>query len=170
MTDNFYLQGENITASDPYEYVSCGLDGIYLLNGFELHTHDGEEYVSIKDVEGLHIAIGKYIVLHRKALVPQEVKFLRRTMEMTQEELAASLGKNSQSVARWEKGQNDIPGTEEKLLRLLFYARCVMTDDDLLVLRDLIVEKLSELDHIDEVATRPVQFALGDQWIEQAAA
>ena len=110
MTENFYLTGECVSDSEPYEYRSCGLDGIFLLNVIEKHSYDDENYITIKDIDGLHVAIGKHLVTHRKALVPAEIKFLRKTMELTQSELAEGLGKSSQSVARWEKGIHEIPG------------------------------------------------------------
>ncbi len=170
MSENFYLTEESVTAAEPYEYRSCGLEGVFLLNGVDRHEHDGEQYVSIKDIDGLHVAIGKYIVLHRKALMPKEIRFLRNTMDMTQAKLAEVLGKTSQSVARWEKGEHDIPASVEKLLRAHFYAKCVMSEEDLRVLQDLLLKKLGELDAIDEIDTRPVQFALGEHWTQQEAA
>jgi len=75
-----------------------------LLNGFTLEEIDGEEYLTIKDVDGLHVAIGRHIVSERKVLTPEEIRFLRKTMDVTQSGLAKILGKDSQAVARWEKG------------------------------------------------------------------
>ena len=169
MSENFYLTGECVSDSEPYEYRSCGLDGIFLLNGFDRHEHDGEQHVSIKDIDGLHVAIGRHLVKHRKALAPKDIRFLRKTMGQSQSELAEYLGKNSQSVARWEKGANDIPGSAEKLLRAIFIAR-YLDDDDLESLRTLLVDNLSELDAMDEQQTRPVQFTLTNHWAEDEAA
>lgn len=123
MSDNFYLTGESVRDSEPHSYRVCGLDGIFLLNGFDIDYHDGERHVFIKEIDGLHAAIGKHLVMHRKALAPEEIRFLRRTMGLTQAELADDLGKTSQSVARWEKGETEIPGVAEKLLRAIFIAR-----------------------------------------------
>jgi DNA-binding transcriptional regulator YiaG len=114
MSDNFVLTGESVSDADPYLYRACGLDGIFLLNGYTEEEHDGEKYVSIRDVDGLHWAIGKHIVMNRKVLAPKEIRFLRTTMNLTQAELAETLGKNSQSVARWEKGTSELPGAEDK--------------------------------------------------------
>lgn len=161
--------GEDIHASEPYHYRSCGLDGIYLLNGFDTKVHDGEEHVSIKDIDGLHMAIGRYLVMHRKALAPEEIRFLRRTMDLSQAELGEAVGKTNQSVARWEKGESGIPATAEKLLRAIFIAR--LPDDDALdALRDFLAARLEELDTFDEVADRPVQFELAGAWKELEAA
>lgn len=164
MGDNFYLNGEEMRR--PYRYRGCGLDGIYLLNGYEITEDDGESYVAITDLEGLHNSIGRHLVMHRKALAPKEIKFLRNTMGLTQAELAARLGNNSQSVARWEKGQTEIPGTSEKLLRALFLAS-LMRDDDLSALKDLLESRLDQLDDKDEVSPHPAQFELFDRWEEK---
>lgn len=144
--DYFFLRGESVSDSEPYEYRGCGLEGVFLLNGYETHYHDGERHVIIKDIDGLHIAIGRHLVLHRKALSPKEIRFLRRTMKLSQAELAARLSKTSQSVARWEKGISDIPGPAEKLLRVMLLAHCLIHESDLETIRQLLVEGLTELD------------------------
>lgn len=170
MSDNFYLTGESVSDSTPYHYRQCGLDGIFLLNGFDWHEHDGERHVVIKDIDGLHIAIGRHLVLHRKALAPKEIKFLRKTLGLSQAELAEDLGKNSQSVARWEKGINDIPGSAEKLLRAIYFAKTATSDSDLEQLRSMLSQTLKELDAMDDVETCPAQFSLMDHWMQQEAA
>ncbi|MCH9694282.1 MAG: helix-turn-helix domain-containing protein [Gammaproteobacteria bacterium] len=170
MRENFYLHGESVDSSDPYEYRSCGLDGIFLLNGVETEEHDGEESVSIKNIDGLHVAIGKHLVLNRKGLTPKEIKFLRKTMEMTQQDLAKGLGNDAQSVARWEKGEFAIPAPAEKLLRAMFYAAYILTKEDLEALKTLIVERLGQLDDLDQIEPLPVQFMLGDHWTERQVA
>lgn len=164
-TDSFYLTGETV-APAPLHYRACGLEGIYILNGYTVEEHDGERHFSVTDIEGLHKAIGRHLVLHRKALTPREIRFLRNTMDMTQAELAKVLGNNSQSVARWEKGDCEIPGTAEKLLRAIYLAS-LMTEDELRSLRELLVSQLDELDSLDEVAAAPAQFELLEHWEER---
>lgn len=164
--DTFLLTGESV--SEPMLYRGCGLDGIYLLNGYATWEDEGEDYVSIADIEGLHKAIGRHLVMHRKGLSPKEVRFLRNTMGLTQAELASRLGNNSQSVARWEKAECEIPGTAEKLLRVVFLAS-LQDKEDLLALKTLLDGKLVELDERDEHRTVPAQFELFDQWLEKAA-
>lgn len=163
----FFLKGE--AASDPYLYKGCGLDGIYLVNGYEFAEHDGERHVSIFDVEGLHQAIGRHLVESRKGLSPKEIRFLRNTMSLSQSKMAALLGNNSQSVARWEKGECEIPGTAEKLLRAVFMAS-LLREDDLKALKELLGHKLAELDEDDQLQPRPAQFELHDRWEERTAA
>jgi len=90
-TDSFFLTGEDVSAK-PYLYRACGLDGIYLMNGYTVETHDGEEHVAVSDIDGLHKAIGRHLVTFRKALSPKEIRFLRNTLDLTQAELAQRLG------------------------------------------------------------------------------
>lgn len=167
IAEGFYLNGEDV--QEPMLYRGCGLEGIYLLNGYSTEIHDGEMHVSIADVDGLHFAIGRHLVAHRKALSPKEIRFLRNTMGLTQAELAARLGNTSQSVARWEKGESDIPGTAEKLLRAVFLAT-LDRSEDLQALKDLLERQLDVLDVLDETHTPPAQFELFDKWEESRAA
>lgn len=40
-------------AAEPLHYRACGLDGIYLLNGYAIEEHDGETAIAVTDVDGL---------------------------------------------------------------------------------------------------------------------
>jgi hypothetical protein len=45
-----------------YHYTECGLDNIYLLNGFKItKTNDGDEELFIHDIYGLHKAISNIL-------------------------------------------------------------------------------------------------------------
>lgn len=101
-------------------YTDCGLDNIFLLNGFECEEIDGEEYVTVTDLDGLHRAIGLHIVLDKKAPTGQEMRFLRTEMQLSQSELGKLLGVSDQSVARWEKGKTDVPGTAVFSFKVLY--------------------------------------------------
>jgi DNA-binding transcriptional regulator YiaG len=164
MSETFYLNNEDVR-NEPVLYRACGLDEIYLLNGYNLEEHDGEQFLSITKMDELHMAIGRHLVTQRKGLSPKEVRFLRKTMNMTQAELASLLGNNAQSVARWEKGQCEVPGASEKLLRLTFLAN-LMSDEELHALRDFLINKLGALDEMDETGTVQGRFQLGDKWFE----
>ncbi|MBU0656550.1 MAG: hypothetical protein KJ914_15615 [Gammaproteobacteria bacterium] len=50
--------------SDLLHYQSCGLANVWLCNGFENKQTPYGEAVSIADVEGLHKAIGLFILNH----------------------------------------------------------------------------------------------------------
>lgn len=160
--DFFHAQEE--VRSEPYRYRACGLEGIYLMNGFTVEEHDGEQHVAVRDVDGLHSAIGRHLVQHRKVLSPREIRFLRNTMGLTQADLAGRIGTTSQSVARWEKGSHEMPGGADKSLRGIFLAY-TLGADELETLREFL--KSDELDQNDEVNTRPAKFCLDHVWTEK---
>ena len=99
-TPELYAIGQDAKASKPYHYTECGLDNIYLLDGFDVEEMDGEKYVSITDVDGLWKAIGLNLVANRKTFSPEEIRFIRTQMSKTQAELAALLRVDDQTVAR----------------------------------------------------------------------
>lgn len=164
MRDEFCLVGEEVR-KEPRLYRSCGLDDIYLLNGYTVEEHDGEEYVSVTRMDELHQAIGRHLVMCRKGLAPKEIRFLRNTMGLTQAQLAELLGNNAQSVARWEKGECAMQGDSEKLLRVIFIAH-FLTDDELEALRDFVMSNLAALDEFDETRNPQANFQWGDRWTE----
>jgi DNA-binding transcriptional regulator YiaG len=83
---------------------------------------DGEDAVTIIDMDGLWKTIGFALVTGRKALAPKEVRFLRHHMDLTQAGLGAKLRVSDQTIARWEKGETPVPGPEDLLLRVWFLA------------------------------------------------
>lgn len=130
--------------SRQYRYVECGLKDVFLINGFKVETHEGEEYVFIHNVEDLHWAIGRHLATrHGKPLNGRELRFLRKTMNLTQSELAAEFGKKSQTVARWEKGEVSVPVSEEKLLRAIFLAKA-MSEEDAAVIRSYLLSEFGK--------------------------
>lgn len=104
----------------PFHYTACGLDDVYLLSGYEVEETPYGEGISIKNADGLHRAIGIFLVRNRKLLSGKEVRFLRHQLDLTQSELARLLGTSTQQVARYEKEECDMPGPADRILRLLY--------------------------------------------------
>jgi DNA-binding transcriptional regulator YiaG len=50
---------------------------------------------------------------------PQEIKKLRHTLELTQQQLADKIGARQHTVARWETGVNEPKGAYAMLLNQL---------------------------------------------------
>lgn len=107
-------------ADSVYHYTESGLNNIYLLNGYKFIKTPRGKAVSIKNVDGLHKAIGLFLVTNKKDLSGDEVRFLRLGMLMSQSTLAKLLGISEQAVRRWERGKVTIPKPSESLLRLLY--------------------------------------------------
>jgi DNA-binding transcriptional regulator YiaG len=105
----------------PYHYSECGLDNIYLSNGFEFIKTPRGRAVSINNIDGLHKAIGKFLITSKKELNGEDIRFLRHELLMSQKTLAHLLGVTEQSVLRWENGKTTIPKPSETLLRLLYH-------------------------------------------------
>lgn len=162
----FFRRPGQKVCDEPYEYKACGLDNIFLVNGYRKVEHDGESHVFIEGEEDLHRAIARHVICTRKTLTGKEVRFLRNVVDWTQHELAQQLGNNSQSVARWEKGQVPIPADAEKLLRIRVLVE-LLTPAETGALRRLIQERLSDLDAMDEDSTRPAAFMFDKGWRER---
>lgn len=160
-TELFCTRGRG-HAGSPRLYETCGLDNIWLVDGFEIVRHAGEELIQPEDVEGLHKAITLHLVRFRKDLGGREIRFIRRAIDMTQGELAHRLGTGVQTVARWEKDKVSIPGPEDRLLRITTIL--AVSDPD--TFAKLILEMPKNLDDLDEGPDRPVRFTHNECWVE----
>ena len=117
-TNNWKHKGEKIKA--PLHYRECGLDDVYLVSGYEIVKTPYGKGVAVKNVDGLLRAIGRQLATEKKVLTGKELRFLRKQMDLTQAELGHFVDLSSQQVARWEKGEYEIPGAAETLVRQLF--------------------------------------------------
>jgi len=159
LADHSVLSSED-SQPNPYEYKECGLQGIFLYNGYEIARHAGEEFVSVVDTEGLHRAICLEIVQNSKELAPDEIRFLRKTMHLTQSELGHAMGQSSQQIARWEKAKSGITGPADRLLRAIFLLENMDPDE-----RESFKNLLEEIDGMDDLTPRRIQLVLnGDEW------
>ncbi len=104
----------------PLHFTACGLDNIFLGSGYDVVNTSEGRGVRIRNLDGLHLAIGEYLAAHKRSLHGRELRYLRRHMDLTQAELGELIGLSSQQVARWEKNQSNISGAAESLLRILF--------------------------------------------------
>ncbi|MBI2803111.1 MAG: helix-turn-helix domain-containing protein [Gammaproteobacteria bacterium] len=125
----------------PLHYPECGLDDVYLVSGYDAVKTPYGKGIVVKNVDALLRAIGCSLATEKKALTGKELRFLRKQMSLTQSELGQIVGLSSQQVARWEKGEYEIPGPAERLVRLLF----IQHDGGNVDLRQLL-RKLEERD------------------------
>jgi DNA-binding transcriptional regulator YiaG len=108
--------------SEFYHYTESGLDYVYLASGFDIRETRRGEVVSFVDLDGLHRAIGHFIVTERRRLSGPEIRFLRHELDLSQAALAHLLGTAERTVARWEAGHRP-PLVAEGALRLLYQER-----------------------------------------------
>jgi len=105
-----------------YRYTACGLDYVYLQNGFEVRETKHGPAVAIKAARDLHETIARSIISTPQRLRGQEVRFLRAQLKLSQDGLARVLQTKRGSVARWEaEPEKAIPGPVDSALRM-FYA------------------------------------------------
>lgn len=77
----------------------------------------GDEMTAIPDIQGLARAAAIARALNPARLHGKEVKFIRRTLDMTQKDFAAAMDLSSEYVSRWENDHNGIGEAGEKLVR-----------------------------------------------------
>jgi DNA-binding transcriptional regulator YiaG len=127
-----------------HHYTESGLDNVYLENGFHIHETPYGKGVSIQDTEGLHKAIGKWLITQPKPINGAELRFIRLEMESTQRDLAGIIGATEQTLRLWEKNKKKkIPGTADRLIRAL-YAEHIGGDGKI----GRMLETLAELDQL----------------------
>lgn len=147
----------------PYHYTECGLDYIWLLNGFRRHQTPYGEGVSITEADQLHEVIARAVVTSKRLLRGQEVRFLRSLLQMSQEGLGDLLGMSRASVARWEGAPDDaIPDTADRALRL-YYMLKVKDYESAVAL----IEYMTEIGKLDAHLT--FEESEDGRWMEKAA-
>lgn len=135
----------NVTPDGNYHYTECGLDKVYLENGFEvLPDGEGGFGVAIHNVTKLHSAIAHDIVNQGSKMTGDEFRFLRTLMDCSQSSIAQLMHTDAQSVARWEKGKNYNP-VADTMLRTLYM---LFVDQDVDI-RDTL-ERLADIDDVDQ--------------------
>jgi len=142
---------------DVLHYKACGLDDVYLANGFKREVLDGEKYIIVPDLDGLWKAIGLSLVSGRKVLAPRELRFLREHMRMARAELAAKLRVAPQIVGRWETGEDSVPGPADLMIRVLFLASDIAQPEGQGVLKRLNV-LVDDIVAYDEDVSRGIVF------------
>ena len=104
-------------ADKPLHYTLCGLDNVYLVSGFEEVVLDGETYTSVTNVDGLHQMIAFRLAVLLRPLSSQEVRFLRKYLAMTQEQLGRLFKVTRKTVNEYEHG-TEMPRPSQIMLQL----------------------------------------------------
>lgn len=107
-------------SEQPYHYTECGLDYVYLTDGYTVYETGYGPAIEVHNAPELDRKIALEIVRHQGSLTGQEVRFLRGLMDLTQQELGLLLGKDAQSIARWEKSKTTLPKIEDIALRQIY--------------------------------------------------
>ncbi len=100
-----------------YAYDECGLDNV-ILKDFALQIDDaGDEVVTIPNVNLLHKVLVHAVATKPGGLLPGEMRFLRSELGQSQAELANLVGRDGQTVGRWERGETPIDQAAQMVVR-----------------------------------------------------
>jgi DNA-binding transcriptional regulator YiaG len=100
-----------------YHYTECGLNDVYLTNGFSV---DKDGALFIEHIHQLHDAIGLRIVQSSDRLNGKEIRFIRHHLDLSQKAFGELLGVTYLTVLRWEKGEKPIQKTADHLIRTIY--------------------------------------------------
>jgi putative transcriptional regulator len=104
-----------------YNYTESGLDYVHLENGFEQIDTPYGRAIEIEDMEGLHLAIGRWLLRCARPLTGAEFRFLRHELDLSQKQLARLMGEAEQNIGRWERARNKpVNPSADRIVRALY--------------------------------------------------
>jgi putative transcriptional regulator len=128
-----------------YHYLECGLDNVFLFNGYTIHETDYGTGVSIENSDQLHELIASSLIKQAHALNGAEFRFLRLEMDLSQARMAVLLGVKELTVLRWERARSKpLPGMADRLIRVI-YADFAIGEEPI----RSIVEKFAQLESVE---------------------
>jgi len=101
-----------------YHYTECGLENVWLENGFVKKKTAYGMATSIDDADGLHKVLAMELIKKKGRITGKELRFMRTAIGMSQEGLSKCVGTTEQSVSLWER-TGKVPQYADSLLRLL---------------------------------------------------
>jgi DNA-binding transcriptional regulator YiaG len=126
-----------------YHYTECGLDNVWLANGFAVKETPYGTGVSVECADELHELLGLDLVSKKGPLTGKEFRFLRTLLGLSQSSVAEMHGVSEQTVSLWERGR-PLPQANDRLIRICFTAH-VQGDTKLAIM-------MRRLNHIDRTA------------------
>lgn len=127
-----------VKKNDLFHYTQCGLDNVWLANGYHSEDTDYGEGFRIDHADELHQIIAMSIVNDKRPLRGQEVRFLRVAMNLSQEGLAKALGVDRATVLRWERAREKALGVMQDIAVRTTYASRAEGDEFLIkVIKEL---------------------------------
>lgn len=153
-----------MTENRGYQYTESGLSNVYLINGYDFVEGAAGRSVIIQDIDGLHKAIGRYLVHERKILTGDEIRFLRHELNMSQNTLASILDVTEQTVRRWEQDKLAIPRAADAVLRSI-YAETTGGNEKI----SDILKRIADIE--DEIDRQVIMEEANDEWdiVDEAA-
>jgi DNA-binding transcriptional regulator YiaG len=101
-----------------YHYTECGLDNVWLENGYTVRKTAYGEATSVIDVDGLLKALALSLTKKKGRLTGKELRFMRTCMCLSQGRLGKLVGSSENAVSLWER-HGKVPKTEDAVVRML---------------------------------------------------
>ena len=146
-----------------FEYKTCGLPNVRLMNGYREYSYGGETAVAIEDVDGLHHLLAHQLVEKPSLLTGTEFRFLRVELDLSQQMLADLLGVTCQAVAKWEKNQNKkgLPKMADNIMRAMVRERLLNENGRI----SQLIEKLADSDRrMREMEDFHIDVTFNEHW------
>lgn len=102
-----------------YHYTECGLDNVWLANGYTAKDTPYGTAVSVANADELLSLLAQRIVSKPARLSGKEFRFLRVQMGLSQSALAKAQGVSEQAVSLWER-HGKVPKANDALIRLCY--------------------------------------------------
>ena len=125
-----------------FPYAGCGLDWVFLANGYTVHETPYGQGLSIHDADGLHAVVLREIITSPHPICGQELRFIRSMLDLSQEGMGKIIGVQRLQVTRMEANRKKpITPSADRAIRMFFALQ--QHDRDL---ADRILELLNEFD------------------------
>ena len=105
-----------------FHYTACGLDNVWLGNGYKLKTTRHGTAAAVSDVDGLHKLIANTLIDKPGRLTGKEFRFLRTQLGLSQEALGVMLDFSENAVSLWER-KDTVPAACDQWLRMSVLAK-----------------------------------------------
>lgn len=132
--------------SELFHYQSCGLENIWLRNGYETRETAYGEATAINDLEGLHNTIGLFITENEPMLSGAEIRFLRKELELSQTALGQALGVSEPTIRNWESARQAITAPADRMLRLIYREH---VEGNALI--RALIDRLNQMEHASHI-------------------
>jgi len=122
-------RSELIESVENYHYRECGLENI-TLNGITVRkcSECGVVMPKVRNIEGLHDCIARFLVKKEERLLPAEIVFLRKSLGWSSSDLARNLQIDKAQVSKWEHGRVEMSKSNELLFREIIARGKKITD------------------------------------------
>lgn len=150
-----------------YQYKECGLDYVFLENGFKIVESPYGKGVSIENEDELLVAIAEAVISSPRHMTGKELRFIRSVMGLSQKRLGEFLGVTRGAIANVEDSKRLDAPLSDQMDHLLRYvcAGYMKKDSALRQLIDIISEE-DDAGSISELTFKSCN--RGHKWVKES--